>query len=303
MPLLVVGSLALDTVETPFGKVEEAVGGSAVYFSIAASFFTDVRVVGVVGRDFPFKYIDKLSDRGIDTKGIKIKDGKTFRWKGSYDYDLNQAKTIETHLNVFSGFNPEMPEEYLDSEYVFLGNIHPELQLQVLSQMKSAKFIACDTMNYWIEKEKGKLINVFKKVNMVVINESEVRQLSGESNIIIAAKKIASYGPSAVIIKRGEYGAMLFTNNRIFLIPGYPLETVFDPTGAGDSFAGGFMGYLSNCMSFNEEVLRQAVVVGSVVASFDVEDFSINRLLELDYSRINERLKQFKNLVEFKEIK
>lgn len=302
MAILAVGSIALDTVETPFGKVKDAIGGSAIYFSIAASYFEKVNVVGVVGEDFPRNVIKNLKKRGIDTRGIKIKKGKTFRWKGRYDYDLNTAHTLETHLNVFADFNPDLPDDYRSSEYVFLGNIHPELQLKVLNSVRSPRFIACDTMNYWIEKENRKLKEVLKRTDMVIINEAEARELSEEPNTIKAAKKILAMGPKYIIIKRGEYGAMLFSRKSIFIVPAYPLEEIFDPTGAGDSFAGGFFGYIARSLKIDEFTLRRGIVAGSVLASFNVEDFGIKRLSNLEPEEINERLKKFKNLVEFKEV-
>ncbi len=302
MSILVVGSIALDTVETPFGKVKETVGGSAVYFSLAARYFSKVNVVGVVGSDFPKSILNQLKMRGINTSGIAIKNGRTFRWKGRYDFDLNTAHTLETQLNVFSDFKPKIPVEYSSSEYVFLGNIHPELQLNVLKSVNSPKLVACDTMNYWIEKENKKLRKVLKNIDMLIINEAEARELAAEPNTIRSAKKILKMGPRYLIIKRGEYGAMLFSKRNIFILPAFPLEQLADPTGAGDSFAGGFLGYIANCSDVTEETMRQAIVAGSVLASFTVEDFGIKRLLELDAKEINKRLKFFKNLVNFKEV-
>lgn len=302
MSILVVGSIALDTVETPFGKVSETVGGSAVYFSLAARFFSKVNVVGVVGSDFPKSILNQLEKRGINTSGVVIKKGRTFRWKGRYDFDLNTAHTLETHLNVFSDFKPKIPAGYSSSEYVFLGNIHPELQLNVLKSVNSPKLIACDTMNYWIEKENKKLRKVLKNIDILIINEAEARELAGEPNTIRSARRILKMGPRYLIIKRGEYGAMLFSDNNIFILPAFPLEQLADPTGAGDSFAGGFLGYIANCSDATEDTMRQAIVAGSVLASFTVEDFGIKRLLELDAKEINKRLKFFKNLVNFKEV-
>ncbi len=303
MSILVVGSIALDTVETPFGKVKDAVGGSAIYFSLAASYFTKVNVVGVVGSDFPESALKLLDKKGIDTRGIVVEKGKTFRWKGRYDFDLNTAHTLETHLNVFANFKPRIPPDYTSSEYVFLGNIHPELQLDVLKSVNSPKLIACDTMNYWIERENRKLRKVLRNIDMVIINEAEARELAEEPNTIRAAKKILTMGPRYIIIKRGEYGAMLFSGKNIFVLPAFPLEHLFDPTGAGDSFAGGFLGYLASCGEIEEETMRQAIVMGSVIASFNVEDFSIKKLSRLRYQEIDKRLNFFKNLVKFNEIR
>lgn len=302
MSILVIGSIALDTVETPFGRVKETVGGSAIYFSLAASYFVNVNVVGVVGNDFPKSIFKLLNKRGIDTRGIVMKTGKTFRWKGRYDFDLNTAHTLETHLNVFSDFKPKIPVDYSSSEYVFLGNIHPELQLSVLKSVNSPKLIACDTMNYWIEKENSKLKKVLRNIDMIIINEAEARELAGEPNTIRAVKKILTMGPKYIIIKRGEYGAMFFSRKSIFVLPAFPLERLFDPTGAGDSFAGGFLGYIAKCMDTSEDTMRQAIVAGSVIASFNVEDFGIKRLCGLNYKEISERLKFLKNLVSFKEM-
>lgn len=303
MSILVVGSIALDTIETPFGRVKDAVGGSAIYFSLAASYFSRVNVVGVVGTDFPLSVLKLLNRRGIDTRGIVIEKGKTFKWKGRYDYDLNTAHTLETRLNVFTDFKPVLPQDYKNSPFVFLGNIHPALQMEVLNSVNSPKLTACDTMNYWIEKENRNLKRVLKNIDMVIINEAEVRELAGEPNTIRAAKKILAMGPKYIIIKRGEYGAMLFSEKSIFVVPAYPLEQLFDPTGAGDSFAGGFFGYMASNMRVDEDIMRQAVVAGSVIASFNVESFGIKKLLTLTPKALLKRLQFFKNLVEFKEIK
>jgi len=301
--ILVVGSVALDTVRTPFGEVQEALGGSAVYFSLAASFFTQVKLVAVVGEDFPQEYIEFLKSRGIDLKGLKkIPGGKTFRWKGEYSYNLNEAKTIETQLNVFENFQPELPEDYKKSKYIFLANIDPGLQNKVLEQVKKPQLVVCDTMNYWIENKPEELEELLEKIDILVINEAETRQFSGEANLVKAAQKILSYGLSALIVKRGEYGALYFTDNSIFSAPGYPLEFVYDPTGAGDSFAGGFLGYLAKNGKVNERNIRQAIIFGSVLASFDVEDFSISRLKNLTYREIKKRFHAFKKLTHFEPV-
>lgn len=296
MSILVVGSIAFDSVETPFGKAEEVLGGSASYFSIAASFFTDIRLVAVVGEDFPREHLNFFRERGVDLQGLQRLPGLTFRWKGKYGQDINERETISTCLNVFEDFRPEIPEQYRSSEYIFLANIDPELQLEVLKQVKSPKLTAGDTMNFWIE---GKLNNVketLKAIDILTINEEEAKQLSGEFNLLRAARIISSLGPKRVIIKRGEYGALMFSEGSIFSIPAYPLETVCDPTGAGDSFAGGFLGYLARTQEQNDKSLRRAVIFGSVMASFCVEDFSLNRLRSLSYPEIEKRFREFKKL-------
>lgn len=302
MSLLVVGSVALDSVKTPFGEVDEALGGSATHFSASASFFTPVQLVGVVGDDFPEKELQFLKDRHVDLSGLEIQKGKTFRWKGEYGFDLNVAKTLETQLNVFSNFSPKIPEAMKKTEFLFLGNIHPTLQLQVLqqvTQVRRPKLIALDTMNFWIEGEPKALKEVISKVDLVVINEGEARELTRESALLKAARRVQSWGPTIVIIKQGEYGALLFHQDKIFSAPGLPLEAVKDPTGAGDSFAGGFMGYVAKQNDLKDSTLRQAVIVGSTMASFNVEDFSCRRLKTLKTSEINERVQQFKSLSHF----
>ena len=301
MSLLVVGSVAFDSVRTPFGEVEDILGGSATYFSTAASYFTDVNLVAVVGEDFPDQYLDFLKSRGINTEGLEKQAGKTFRWKGEYGYQLNEAQTLETHLNVFEAFKPVLPASYKEAEGVFLANINPELQMDVLKQVRSPKIIASDTMNFWISGKRESLLKTLGHVDILVINDGEARQLAQEANLVKAAKAIRSYGPKHLIIKRGEYGALMFNSQSIFAAPAYPLENVFDPTGAGDSFAGGFMGYLMNTMNFTEENMRQAVIFGSVMASFVVEDFSLNRIRALDYKEILNRYREFKQLTHFEE--
>ncbi len=299
MSILVVGSVALDSVETPFGRVEDALGGSGTYFSIAASYFSPIKLVAVIGEDFPEKHIKMLKKHCIDLEGLKKVHGKTFRWKGKYAYDLNKAETLDTQLNVFAHFKPEIPEGYRNCEYVFLGNIDPELQLEVLKQVKKPLIVACDTMNFWIERKKKELKKTLKFVDILMINEAEVRQLANETNLIKATRAIMSWGPRALVVKRGEYGALFFSKNHIFSAPAYPLETVYDPTGAGDSFAGGFMGYLADCKSTHTMNLRRAIIFGSVMASFNVEDFSLNRLSKLNWKVIKNRFQQFKKLTHF----
>lgn len=302
MSLLVVGSVAFDSVETPFGKAEEVLGGSATYFSTSASYFTDVKLVAVVGDDFPEEHVAFLKSREIDVKGLQKSSGKTFRWKGRYDFDLNQAHTLDTQLNVFASFKPQIPEEYKDAEYVFLANIDPVLQLEVLKQVRKPKFVACDTMNFWIEGKPNELKETLKHVDLLTINEGEARELAKEPNLVLAAKKILSYGPKTLIVKRGEYGSLMFSDSGIFSAPAYPLESVFDPTGAGDSFAGGFMGYLSNIGNISDGSIRQAIIFGSVMASFNVEDFSLNGMKNLNYKEIEERFKEFKRLTHFEDL-
>jgi len=299
MSILVVGSVAFDSVQTPFGKVEEVLGGSGTYFSTSASFFTDVQLVAVVGEDFPDEHLAFLRSRNVDLEGVKKTPGKTFRWKGRYDYDLNEAHTLETHLNVFETFRPEIPKGYEDAEFVFLANIDPELQLEVLKQVRKPRLVACDTMNFWISGKRDALLRTLQHVDILVINEAEARQLAEEPNLVKAARTILSMGPKTLVIKRGEYGVIMFTEHTVFTAPAYPLETVFDPTGAGDTFAGGFIGYLASTRNCDDASIRQAIVFGSVMASFTVEDFSLNRLRTLDYREIEERFRRFKLLTDF----
>ena len=301
MSLLVAGSVAFDSVKTPFGEREEILGGSATYFSTAASYFTPVNLVAVVGDDFPDQHITFLKSRGVNTEGLERQSGKTFRWKGEYGFQLNEANTLETHLNVFESFRPTIPQSYRDSEVVFLANIDPELQSDVLRQVNSPGIIACDTMNFWISGKRDALLNTLKKVDILIINDGEARQLAMEANLVKAASVIRSYGPKHVIVKRGEYVALMFNSKSVFAAPAYPLESVFDPTGAGDSFAGGFLGYLASTRNFNEENMRQAVIFGSVMASFVVEDFSLNRIRALDYEEILNRYREFKRLTHFED--
>jgi len=302
MSILVVGSVALDSVETPFGKVKDALGGSAVYFSTAASYFADINLVAVTGNDFPQEHIDFLTSKNIDIRGLRREEGNTFRWEGRYGFDLNEAHTLDTQLNVFESFRPAIPDEYKDSEYVFLANIDPELQLDVLEQVKNPRLVACDTMNFWIEKKPKDLQKTIEKVDILIINEAEAREFASEPNLVKAAKKIISMGPKTLIIKRGEYGSLMFTGSFIFSAPAYPLEDIFDPTGAGDSFAGGFLGYLANTYSLENRNLCRAVIFGSVMASFNVEDFSLNRMRILSYEDIENRYNEFKKLTYFEDI-
>lgn len=299
MSILVVGSVAFDSVETPFGRVEDVLGGSATYFSTSASFFTDVNLVAVVGDDFSSEHVDFLRSRNIDLTGLTRVPGQTFHWKGRYGYDLNEAQTLETHLNVFADFKPVVPDSYADADYLILANIDPELQLEVLNQVKSPRLVACDTMNYWISSKPDALWKVLERVDFIIINEGEARQLSGEANLVKAARKILARGAKNLIVKRGEYGVLMFTGTTVFAAPAYPLEEVFDPTGAGDTFAGGFMGYLANTGNLSEEGIRQAIIFGSVMASFTVEDFSLNRLKTLTYGEIEARYRSMKAMTHF----
>lgn len=299
MSILVVGSVALDSVRTPFGEVEEVLGGSATYFSVAASFFSPVRVVAVVGEDFPAEHLDFLASRGVDVRGLRRVPGKTFRWRGFYGYDLNEAHTLDTQLNVFEDFDPDIPEEYRDSQFVFLANIDPVLQLRVLEQVPSPQLTICDTMNFWIENRRSELVELIARVDCLLLNDSEARQLAGEPNLIAAGRKLQSMGPRRVIIKKGEHGVIMLGENSYFSLPAYPLETVFDPTGAGDSFGGGFLGALSRENDLSEEAVRRAVVYGSVVASFAVESFSCDRLRNLSGEEIKARYNEFMEITCF----
>lgn len=300
--ILVVGSVALDSVRTPFGDAKEALGGSATYFSVAASFFADVRVVAVVGEDFPEEHLAFLKSRSIDLEGLVRVPGRTFRWTGEYGFDLNEAKTLETQLNVFATFQPEIPKAYTESDLVFLANIDPDLQREVLGQVRSPKLVAADTMNYWINGKPEALRETLKSVDILLINDAETRQLADEPNLVKAAQKVLSWGPTSLAIKRGEYGALMVRKGRWFAAPALPLDSVFDPTGAGDCFAGGFIGYLANTMNFEESNIRKAIVMGSVMASFNVEAFSLDRLRRLTYPEIEARYKVFKHLAHFEDL-
>jgi sugar/nucleoside kinase (ribokinase family) len=300
MSLLVVGSVAIDSVETPFGKRQNILGGSATYFSVSASYFTDVNLVAVVGRDFPKRHIQQLKNKKVCTRGLEIKEGRTFEWKGRYDYDLNTAHTIYTRLNVFENFSPKIPETYKRTPYIFLANIDPDLQLDVLKNVYSPRLVACDSMNFWIANKLKSLKRLLRKVDILVINNSEARLLSGEGNILKATKYIFSLGPQRIIIKRGDSGAILLTKQGgCFSTPAYLMESVKDPTGAGDSFAGGFMGYLGKVNSLSENIMRRAVIYGTIMASFCVQDFGPNRLLRLTPFDIRERFNAYKRLTCF----
>jgi sugar/nucleoside kinase (ribokinase family) len=300
--LLVVGSVALDTVRTPFGEVSEVLGGSATYFATAASYFTGVDLIAVVGEDFPEQHVKFLKSRGIDLAGLERRRGETFRWKGEYSHQLNEARTLDTRLNVLETFRPRIPEQYCSPDLLFLGNIDPELQLDVLRQVRRPKLVACDTMNFWIEGKQDALWRTLKEVDVLIINDGEARALGGNPNLVRVAKDILSRGPKQLIIKRGEYGVLLFNHKQTFGAPAFPLDQVKDPTGAGDTFAGGFMGYLASTGNLSEEAYRQAIIFGSVMASFTVEAFSLDRLRALDYKEIEGRFRQFKRLTHFEDL-
>ncbi|HEX8071168.1 MAG TPA: PfkB family carbohydrate kinase [Pyrinomonadaceae bacterium] len=303
MSLLVVGSVAFDAVATPFGRRERMLGGSATHFSVSASFYTEVRVVGVVGGDFGADEFAVFARHNVDTTDLeRIPDGQTFFWRGRYDYDLNTAHTLDTQLNVFADFKPKLSEASRAARLVFLGNIQPDLQTEVRAQCAGAELVALDTMNYWINTVPEAVWQAVSGVHVVIINDAEARQLAGEPNLIKAARKILAAGPRALVIKRGEYGAALFTPDTYFAIPAYPLEAVFDPTGAGDTFAGGFMGYLASQDTIDEAAMRRAMIFGSVMASFNVEEFGTERVQRLTHAEINERFRAFKRMTHFEEI-
>ncbi len=300
-PLLVVGTVAVDSVKTPFGEREQCFGGSASYFSYCSSFFTPVQLCAVVGDDFPEEYRNVLQERDINLNGLEVnKEGKTFRWEGKYEADLNSAITLDTHLNVLLDFDPKV--QVNDSlEYLFLANFDPDLQLKVIEQVDKPKLklTALDTMNFWIESKKESLLNVLKHVDMIVLNDGETRLLTGETNLIKGAKKIREFGPGIVVIKKGEHGVLLFFEDQYFALPAFPLEDVFDPTGAGDTFAGGMMGYLTKVGEVTADTLKQAIAYGTIMASFTVEKFSLDRLRELDQKQIQERFELFRKITNF----
>ncbi|MGQ0539048.1 MAG: PfkB family carbohydrate kinase [Gemmatimonadaceae bacterium] len=299
MTVLVVGSIALDSVETPFGKADDTLGGSGTFFAASASHFTPVQLVGVVGNDYPSDRLERLSERNVDLSGVERADGESFRWRGRYRHDLNSAETLETRLGVFSHFRPKIPEQFRQAPYVFLANIDPRLQLDVLRQVERPRLVACDTMNFWIESRRSDLLELLGRVDILLVNDGEARQLTEQANLVRAARWILDRGPRHVVIKKGEHGAFMFTKESIFFAPAYPLEDVFDPTGAGDAFAGGFIGYLAKTGELDEAHLRRAVVYGSTMGSFAVERFSIDRLLEIGALHIGERLEAFRRLVTF----
>jgi sugar/nucleoside kinase (ribokinase family) len=298
-PLLIVGSVGIDDVKTPLGEVHNVLGGAASYASTAASFFSPVQIVAVVGDDFPQEHVDFLSSRNVDLAGLQRVPGKTFRWSGFYDFDVNQAHSLSTELGVFQDFQPDLPENYRDAEYVLLANIDPTLQLQVLDQIRNPKLVMCDTMNFWIEGKREELLKVLARVDVAVLNDGEARQLCETFSLVQAAQKLRQIGPKTVIIKKGEHGAVMFGDGTHFSAPSFPLETVKDPTGAGDSFAGGFMGYVANTQDTSDNNLRRAVIYGSVMASYDVEDFSQNRMKTLAHSEVASRYRYFKQIAHF----
>jgi sugar/nucleoside kinase (ribokinase family) len=299
--LLVVGSVAFDALESPYGKVDRTVGGAATYFAVAASFFAPVSLVAIVGEDFTAKDEAVFRRRHIDTEGLERTAGKTFFWAGRYSENLNERVTLATDLNVFAGFKPKLPEKYKSSKYVFLANIAPDLQRDVLKQVKGKpKLAALDTMNYWIERTPAELRETLRLVDILMINDSETRQLSNEHNLLRAAKHIFKLGPSTLVVKRGEYGAMMVDKRGVFCVPAFPLEEPHDPTGAGDSFAGGFMGYLAGVKDLSDATLRRAMVYGSVLGSFTVERFGLDRLRVLKRSEIHARARHFAKLTQFK---
>jgi sugar/nucleoside kinase (ribokinase family) len=294
MSLLVVGSIAYDSVITPFGEVDEALGGSAIHFSAASSLFTETKIVGVVGEDYDLEALDFLKKRGVDLSGIAVEEGKTFRWKGRYHKDLNIRDTLATELNVFASFKPEIPDSFKNSKYLFLANIHPELQLQVLEQVEKPKLTALDTMNFWIDDFRSSLEKVLAKVDIVILNDSEIMDFTDEQNLVKAAKRITEMGPQIVIMKKGEHGSILYHENEFFILPAYLLETVTDPTGAGDSFAGGFMGYIANKDKIDSKTLKRAMAYGTCTAAFLCEDFGMNSLKNLTLDQLEERVKEYK---------
>lgn len=299
MNVLVVGTVAFDSIETPFGSAERILGGSAAYFALGASFFAPIRVVGVVGEDFPQDYLDIFTQRNIDIAGIERAQGDTFHWRGRYHEDINLRDTVELHLNVLAGFEPKLPEPYRDADYVFLGNIDPVMQMEVLRQIRRLKLVVLDTMDHWIRERQQELKRVIERIEILVVNDSEARLLSGYDNIVKAARAILKMGPKMVLIKRGEYGVLQFSDSSVFATPAYPLEEVFDPTGAGDSFAGGFLGQLARSGDQSQGGLRRAIVYGSVVASFTVEDFGVKRLTDVSLAEIEERYQRFVQLTDF----
>lgn len=299
MSILVVGSVAFDTVETPYGRGDEVLGGSATHFSVSASFWSPVRLVAVVGEDFTDEHRRPLRERQVDLAGLSTAKGRTFRWVGSYGDDLNSARTLDTQLNVFADFRPDVPAAWRDTPVLFLANIDPELQWDVLEQVHGAKLVAADTMNYWIDSKPEALKRLLTRVDVLLINDGEIRQLTGEKNLVRAATIVRSWGPRVVAIKRGEHGVLVFDGTEAFALPGFPLPKVLDPTGAGDAFAGGFLGFLAAKGVGGTLDLRRAAVVGSVMASYQVEDFSLDRLRRLTHPEIHDRYALFQELTRF----
>jgi len=299
MSILVVGSVALDSVETPFGSADRVIGGSAVFFAAASSLLVPVQLVGVVGDDYPLEELDFLTERGADLSGVERAEGESFFWAGRYSYDLNSRDTLETRLGVFADFKPRVPDVFRDSRYVFLGNIDPVLQLDVLDQVRDPAAVICDTMNYWIEGSREALVELLSRVDILMVNDAEARQLAGDHNLVRAARWIQERGPRYVVVKKGEHGAILFGPDWMFFVPGFPLEVIFDPTGAGDSFAGGFVGHMASVDSLEPDDLRRAMVYGSVMGSFAVESFSVDRFRSLSDREILDRIMEFKEITAF----
>ncbi|MCF7792639.1 MAG: sugar kinase [Candidatus Cloacimonetes bacterium] len=299
MDLVIVGSVALDAVKTPYGQVDRVLGGSAVYASMAARYFCRPGIVGVVGEDFPAEYLKLIKDQEIDTSGLQTRKGKTFFWKGNYN-NMNCAETLDTQLNVFADFDPIIPQEYRKTKYIFLGNIDPVLQLEVLQQVENPDLTAMDTMNFWINGKRSELLEVIKKIDVLFINEDELRMLTVEKNILKAAKEALEYGPQLIVCKRGEYGAFVFGEDFLFYCPAYPIFDVIDPTGAGDSFAGGFLGYLAQAGKIDKESFKKAMQLGTITASFCVEDFSLNKLSKIELKKIEARAGSLQKYVSFK---
>ncbi|ACF46379.1 sugar kinase [Prosthecochloris sp. ZM] len=298
MSILVVGSLAFDDIETPFGRSDNTLGGSSTYIALSTSYFSDnIQMVGVVGSDFEEKHFELLNNKGIDTKGVQvIEKGKTFRWSGRYHYDMNTRDTLDTQLNVFADFDPHVPAQYREARFVCLGNIDPELQLKVLDQISNPELVICDTMNFWIEGKPEELKKTLERVDVFILNDSEARLLSGDPNLVKSARIIRNMGPKTLIIKKGEHGALLFTDNGIFAAPAFPLESIYDPTGAGDTFAGGFLGHLARTEEINDSELRKAVLYGSAMASFCVEKFGTEKIANIDLLEIEDRYQSFLDL-------
>lgn len=299
MSILCVGSVALDSVETPFGQAERVLGGSAVYFAAAASVLHPVHVVGVVGDDYPLDDLRFLEGRGVDLSGIEQAPGESFFWAGRYHYDLNSRDTLETKLGVFADFAPKIPEDVRDARFLFLGNIDPSLQMDVLDQVDAPEIVACDTMNFWIEGSRERLLELIGRVRILMVNDEEVRQLANEPNLLQAARWVQKHGPEMVVVKKGEHGAILFGPDWLFFVPGYPLEEVFDPTGAGDAFAGGFMGQIAKDGDLSQETLRRAMVTGSALGSFACERFSVDRLKSLSADEVERRVDHFREMTAF----
>ena len=300
--ILVVGSVALDDIDTPFGQARDALGGSAVYFSAAASAFATVGVVGVVGSDYPLDRLRALQGRNVDFDGLEVREGPSFRWAGAYDYDLNSRETLRTELGVFGEFRPTIPEPFRGASLVFLGNIDPQLQLDVLRQVDAPKLVLCDTMNYWIEGSREELLHLLEHVDMLLVNDAEARELSGDYNLARAAAWIRDRGPRYVVIKKGEHGAILFGPDEVFFAPGYPLEVIFDPTGAGDAFAGGLLGHLARVDHVDPEELRRSVVYGCAMGSFACEAFGPDRLVDLGAAEVAERVWAFHEMTRFESL-